>query len=683
MAQVLQEVAAARHVVITSHSYEIDGHAFCLGLKAVSDDSLEEGETDEAHAARSAAYLIEGAILRPKQAPIRKVGGRFSLGIRSLGVLLDLYQRREATDRRDKLFALIGMASDAKISPKLFPDYTIPWPEVFSRVFKFFVGENAVVRTWEAETSVASAQGWILGKISKATPVESQDKVVLTVKIETKDGNMKDYKLTATSAQKGDYVCFMEGTENPIIARLNIDYWSVISVGVAFEPRQGQVLLNLPDISCCEFLLVWDWQQQAISQNLGTFDEFTHQRLMHLADPGDLAVTSHQTERMVNVASSLALAKYYRSAHRIYISIMDTLPSPPPPGQTRLRVLELSQLISNEPWDHWSWDWRSERVAIDQMLQEKPELYDAATSGPNATRIFLKWYGTPDQITGKLINDLARSTASKLVSADVMRLLLDFHSRHRSRQARPLEIPGEALIPISERARGAEEMMECLVTRDDINIRLTEKVMEAIARCASPTTMALLLGSRFGQEATITPTVVAAGAGQYTEPLKMVELFLENCGPEVMLTQEVLRAMVRNSRWTEQLIGLLVDLYDAERVFATGLVELVAAEGKLQDMKSLSEKFPEHVEVTDDVVEAASQCHWAWKEMRSFILAKRPEIGSEENRRRRRQRSSELGHGEQDDMADQEGPPAKRVRDDDSHGFQEATLRMFLQRDDV
>jgi hypothetical protein len=108
---VLQEVAAARHVLIMCGSTTIDGYAFCLGLQSLrlSYDALP----DLWNPIRSVTYLIRGSIFRPKYAT--SLSGRVSLGIRPLGELIDMYHTYKATDRRDKVFALLGMSSDVPV----------------------------------------------------------------------------------------------------------------------------------------------------------------------------------------------------------------------------------------------------------------------------------------------------------------------------------------------------------------------------------------------------------------------------------------------------------------------------------------------------------------------------------------------------------------------------------------
>ena len=58
----LQEVAAARHILIMCDAIEIDGYAFCLGIDALK--GFYEARPDLLSMIRSVTYLIRGAIFR-------------------------------------------------------------------------------------------------------------------------------------------------------------------------------------------------------------------------------------------------------------------------------------------------------------------------------------------------------------------------------------------------------------------------------------------------------------------------------------------------------------------------------------------------------------------------------------------------------------------------------------------
>jgi hypothetical protein len=85
--QIIQEVAAARHVLVMCGSREIDGYAFCLGLELFKDFYEEYPELQGP--IHSVTYLIRGAIFRLKYAT--STSGRLSLAICPLSELMDMY----------------------------------------------------------------------------------------------------------------------------------------------------------------------------------------------------------------------------------------------------------------------------------------------------------------------------------------------------------------------------------------------------------------------------------------------------------------------------------------------------------------------------------------------------------------------------------------------------------------
>lgn len=132
--KVLQEVAAARYVLVKCGPTEIDGHAFCSGLSAL--ELSYETYPDLQALVRPVIYLIRGAIFRSRCAPSRSP--RFSLDISPLGELVEMYHTRKATQRHDMVYALLGMSSDNPGAAGLSIDYEIPWGDYSSSSSTFF-----------------------------------------------------------------------------------------------------------------------------------------------------------------------------------------------------------------------------------------------------------------------------------------------------------------------------------------------------------------------------------------------------------------------------------------------------------------------------------------------------------------------------------------------------------------
>ncbi|KAK1775993.1 heterokaryon incompatibility protein-domain-containing protein, partial [Copromyces sp. CBS 386.78] len=228
---VLQEVAAARHILIKCGSAEIDGFAFCSGLNALN--LSNELPADLWAQILSVTYLIRGAIFRPKYATSQS--DNFSLDIRPLGELIEMYHTRKATKRRDKVYALLDGLSDDK--------------------------ENAVIE----------GKGCILGEVSSvkrnAIWKDRQD-VAITwrnapsyICVKEAWGFCWTLPTTVKSVQKGDVICFLQGASRPTILRLYNDHWAVIMIAVSpagnSQATTGDIK-QLITIFPHNFLLIWD-----------------------------------------------------------------------------------------------------------------------------------------------------------------------------------------------------------------------------------------------------------------------------------------------------------------------------------------------------------------------------------------------------------------------------------------
>ncbi|KAF4440036.1 hypothetical protein F53441_12407 [Fusarium austroafricanum] len=265
---VLQEVAAARHVLIKCGPTEIDGYAFCSGLSALN--LSYETRLDLRPLIRSVSYLIRGAVFRPRCATGRS--GRFSLDICPLGELVDMYHTRKATERRDKVYALLGMSSDDPSIAGLSANYEISWGQLFQRLVNFF-SEQVSADTWDdKEIAVIRGKGCVLGQVSSVErdiDWEDRQHVGITWKNASGYGGPDSpwtFQASAKSVQVGDAVCLLQGASRPTIIRLCNDYWAVIMIAVpppddlqdASSDTKSE-LLRLITTFPHDFLLVWNW----------------------------------------------------------------------------------------------------------------------------------------------------------------------------------------------------------------------------------------------------------------------------------------------------------------------------------------------------------------------------------------------------------------------------------------
>ncbi|UKZ97029.1 uncharacterized protein TrAFT101_011798 [Trichoderma asperellum] len=266
------------------YSMEIDGFAFCTGLNALN---LAMHDSEVQSRIRSVACLIKGASLRPKY--VAASSDRFSLDIRPLGTLVDMYHNHKAKDWRDKIYALLGMSSD--IPTDLLPNYNIPWTDLFCRLIHSIVGEQASVQTWDnKQVAVIKQMGCVLGSISSVSSTGDWDDIldvrVRTWALSTPDWMMsyRDWTLqaSANSIKENDIVCLLQGASKPTIIRLCQDYGVIVAIAV--NPRDDSWQYGSPQerIFNREFLLAWDWEmspeEDESGGSLGQGDQITQHR---------------------------------------------------------------------------------------------------------------------------------------------------------------------------------------------------------------------------------------------------------------------------------------------------------------------------------------------------------------------------------------------------------------------
>ncbi|KAG4432968.1 hypothetical protein IFR05_011536 [Cadophora sp. M221] len=263
---ILQEVAAARHVLIMCGPTEIDGYAFCLGIDSLK--SFFETRADLRTLIQSVTYLIRGAIFRT---------GTLPQAICKLGELIDMYHNHEATLPHDRVYALLGMSgmeSKDLRNAKMVPDYGDKWEELLQRLAKFLLSDKISVEAC-SDKGIASikSKGCILGRISSVQNTISLDgRQGVDINFKKIPGQL-DYKEewsahwilqpSAKSIQDGDLVCLLEGASNPTIIRLRKNYFLIVMIAASpletGQSESGDIKWPWPKLFARDFLLLWDW----------------------------------------------------------------------------------------------------------------------------------------------------------------------------------------------------------------------------------------------------------------------------------------------------------------------------------------------------------------------------------------------------------------------------------------
>lgn len=226
---------------------------------------------------RSTTYLIQRVVFRPTGHIGRSE--TFFLRIRPLGELVDMYHTREASDPRDKIYALLGMSSDRQNYAQLSADYTIPWKDLLQQLVRLLVTSNVAVATWDnEEIAVIKGKGSIVGEIISINSSPAiQGKLQVDVLLKAVPGRedqvaKRTLQPFAKSVQIGDLICILEGAPRPAIVRPLADYCAVIAISITpmkfgfpkSEIKSNNVgwrdLVNSTGEFPHDLLLVWDWR---------------------------------------------------------------------------------------------------------------------------------------------------------------------------------------------------------------------------------------------------------------------------------------------------------------------------------------------------------------------------------------------------------------------------------------
>jgi len=223
LVQVLQEAAAARRIVVMDGHDEMDGDSFCLGVEALnSEESIAISLRTASRRVQPATLLMKSAGLRSRMSPSIQT----LLGTRSIAELVNTFHGHEATDRRDKVFALLGLG--ANIPMELSANYDISWGEVFRRLIRSCIGNSeAYIETWDdQEIAIMKPEVMVLGHFVAERgfargSVEEANMLHVQFSGEKLKGVAIPWnrKRTALPPREGDILCLLPGATRPTIIR--------------------------------------------------------------------------------------------------------------------------------------------------------------------------------------------------------------------------------------------------------------------------------------------------------------------------------------------------------------------------------------------------------------------------------------------------------------------------------
>ncbi|PQE12255.1 hypothetical protein CJF31_00000437 [Rutstroemia sp. NJR-2017a BVV2] len=324
---VVQEAALARRILMMCGFAKINGYTFCSGISnlqlSYKDHSVLQSLV------RPLIYLMRGAIFRPTYA----MG---SPGALSLGELVDMYHTRKATERHDKVYALLSMSSDDPNLAGLSPDYTVPWRTLFKRLIKFILSKEVSVETWDnKEIAVIESKGCVLGHVSSvdADSARSDRQHVKVIFYNTagplpySNGHCIKWTLQASAQhiRQDDLVCLLQGASQPVIIRACKDCFSLVIIAVIprqcvriesghwhVEPQEPLRALSSIKNFSRDFLLVWDWEKGPENLQGRAGDESSVE--INALVPEYLMTDAKKADMLIKTALALGDTEFYDKA---------------------------------------------------------------------------------------------------------------------------------------------------------------------------------------------------------------------------------------------------------------------------------------------------------------------------------------------------------------------------------
>ncbi|KAF2742340.1 HET-domain-containing protein [Sporormia fimetaria CBS 119925] len=313
---VLQEVAAADAILVVCGKHWIEGRSFCARLVRLSREY--QIVSSASNSIRAVLFLIRHRHRRDSWMAVSN--DMSSLRIRPLSQLLDMYHSQEASDRHDKVYALLGLRSDLLDVKVLEPDYSVPWSQLFSSVVKLVTNEDIPVLTSDdGETALLRTRIKFLGEVvsvTQSTGWGDGQKLEIASRNTSKyfGGHLNWFMRTAihssaSRVEAGDLLCALPGTSKPTIIRIiGVNLCIIVIDATGVEEIWGEDLhrsVTWSEIMTASvffpktFDLLWDWSKYP-SQEQPRIEE-TH-KPVDLAEMENMQPGLQEADESVDVA---------------------------------------------------------------------------------------------------------------------------------------------------------------------------------------------------------------------------------------------------------------------------------------------------------------------------------------------------------------------------------------------
>ncbi|KAL5390036.1 hypothetical protein DPSP01_002093 [Paraphaeosphaeria sporulosa] len=240
---VLQEAAAAQSFTFVYGQQWLADHVFCeamINYRTFFVDGTTSLEEQELWGLISSVlYLVQWDAHPGTQWS--------SLDILPLRHMVSMFHTHDATDPKDKVYALLGMSTAEMASrPYIAVDYSKPWASVFCELVRYLLGSTVRIQTWNHRLeTLLFARVFVLGRVGQVNRNVNTSKHELVTKEEhicrlnRYTGASETFLWTFDCVvygnpmiQEGDIVVQVQGAERPIVIRRCLDHFEIICVSV-------------------------------------------------------------------------------------------------------------------------------------------------------------------------------------------------------------------------------------------------------------------------------------------------------------------------------------------------------------------------------------------------------------------------------------------------------------------
>jgi hypothetical protein len=431
---------------------------------------------------------------------------------------MSMYNTHKATLRHDKIYALIGMATEDVSDAGLLPDYDVPWEDLLQRLFHFVLGNNIHSKTSPEEEKVEiCGRGYVIGRVMNVTGT-TNGKRKLDVKFNDSflcinpDINSSFWQwnipVMANDVQYDDIIYLLEETSKPMIIRPCGDYYYIIAI---IGPH-GHIIGSAPFLRSIS--LIWDWAKF----------------------PDEVV----EAKRNWTTALILKDMGYLRRAKDMISKLISD-------------NVEVTDLEFIEVMEYSRWNIGDE--LLDQMghticITEDVLIAIISNQTKSVIAHVLKERKNEVQATEAVLRVAASNV--HCLSPDIMTTLLDCCDNAQTHIS-------EAVLDAAARSACPEATMQLLLDRKGPQTTITKTILvAAVGNASCPKATMQLLLERRGPEINITEAIIVAAVGNTHCTSSIIQLLLDHKDLTTLISEPILLAAATNPLLGEQNITLLL-----------------------------------------------------------------------------------------------------------------------------